>query len=244
MAEFLPPDLPVSQLLVRTKDSIQYLNGPTKVNEASFDVTLSDSGLFHSVKNLRFAPTFSPDGALVCYVYEGNSKPMHLCSTTSGEEVTAFPTLVDAEKVEFSPKGSYITTWSRGTKSGDTVNPNLRVWHVASGSLVAAYAQKSYRANTIQWSGDEQFAFRLVSNEVQIFRVETSASAVAPAFSSAPVEKVYHKGLTQYSVTLTSAPYISVAVFNPEAGGNPARVTLYRVKLAAADAQSKYCYYY
>jgi uncharacterized protein with WD repeat len=34
--------------------------------------------------------------------------------------------------------------------------------------------------------------------------------------------------LTQFHVTPTVLPYISVAVFNPEAGGKPARVTLYR----------------
>lgn len=40
--------------------------------------------------------------------------------------------------------------------------------------------------------------------------------------------QVYHKGFTQFHITGTVSPYVSVAVFNPEAGGKPARVALYR----------------
>lgn len=42
------------------------------------------------------------------------------------------------------------------------------------------------------------------------------------------IDKVYHKGLTQFSITPTVSPCITIAVFNREAGGNPARVTLYK----------------
>jgi translation initiation factor 2A len=220
MASFLPADLPVTQVLVRTRDEIQIYNGPTKTSEDSDTAALKSADLFKDVKNLRICPLFAPDGSLVCYVFE--NKTISICSTATGAEVAVVP-IADAEYVEFSPKGTYLLTWSRPSKGSAVATSdagNMKVWQVATGTLLSSFSQKVYKTQVVQWTANEEFCFRLVSNEVQIF----NDSAM-----NKPIDKVHHKGLTQFHVTPTVSPYISVAVFNPEAGGKPARVTLYRI---------------
>lgn len=117
------------------------------------------------------------------------------------------------------------------------------VWDVKTGLAVASYSQKIYKPDLIQWTRDEEYCFRLVSNEIHIYRgqmmiscaasstVEGGGGGGSDAMGRAPVDiidKVYHKGLTQFSITPTISPCITIAVFTREAGGNPARVTLYK----------------
>lgn len=218
MAEFVLPDVPVTQLLVRTRDSIQILNGPVVAGGA---ITLNKAELFGDVTDLRVSPLYSPDGTIVVYVYE--KKLISLHNTATGAQLFTLP-VGDAEYVEFSPKGTFLLTWSRATKGSATApttadSGNYRIWDVSSGSLVTSFSLKVYKAQSIQWTANEEFAFRLVTNEIQIFRGDAL---------TAPIDKVYHKGLTQFQVTPTVTPYVSIAAFNPEAGGKPARVTLFR----------------
>lgn len=219
MASFLPSDLPDTHLIVRTKESIVAYDGPIKSGDDGVTTTLKLASHFEAVKDLRNCPVFSPEGSIVCFVFE--RKPISLCSTATGEEVRSIG-ITDAEYVEFSPKGSYLVTWSRPTKGSATASTeggNMRVWNTSNGELVTSFSQKAYRTQAIQWTANEEYCFRMVSNEVQVFTDGNLA---------VPTDKVYHKGLTQFHVTPTTAPYITIAVFNPEAGGKPARVTLYR----------------
>lgn len=218
MAEFVLPDVPVTQLLVRTRESIQIYDGPVTSNGA---VSLRKAELFGDVTDLRICPLYSPDGSIVVYTYE--KKVMSIHNTATGSQLYTLP-IGDAEYVEFSPKGTFLVTWSRPTKGSATApasgdSGNFRVWNADTGSLVTAYSLKVYKAQSIQWTANEEYCFRLVTNEIQIF---TGNSLTVP------IDKVYHKGLTQFQVTSTVMPYVSVAAFNPESGGKPARVTLFR----------------
>eukprot|EP00428_Durinskia_dybowskii_P074024 CAMPEP_0170414338 /NCGR_PEP_ID=MMETSP0117_2-20130122/32011_1 /TAXON_ID=400756 /ORGANISM="Durinskia baltica, Strain CSIRO CS-38" /LENGTH=650 /DNA_ID=CAMNT_0010672213 /DNA_START=72 /DNA_END=2024 /DNA_ORIENTATION=- len=225
MASFLPADLPRTQLLVRSRDAVSVYDGPVKIDETAGTVKLNPVDLYTSVNNLRISPKYSPDGNLVCFVYEAN-KPISLCSTATGVELVSVDTC-DAEYIEFSPRGTYIMTWSRpskGSSAASTDIGNMKIWSTTTGVLVSSFSQKIYKTQVVQWTAEEEFCFRLVSNEVQIFNNTAMTS---------PIDKVYHKGLTQFLVTPTKSPYVSIAVFNPEAGGKPARVTLYRYTPAA-----------
>lgn len=232
MAEFVLPDVPITQLLVRTRDAIQVYDGPVKQNEATGAVKLNSSALFSDIRNLRICPLYSPNGSTVCYVFENRS--IGLYDTTTGVEVVTIA-VSDAEYVEYSPLGTFLVTWSRPSKGSATATStetgNMKVWDASSGNLVTSFSQKIYKTQVIQWTASEEYCFRLVSNEVQIYR--------GNELSGAPIDKVYHKGFTQFHVTGTVLPYVSVAVFNPEAGGKPARVALYRftppVSTAAGD---------
>ena len=220
MAEFVLPNVPVTQILVRTRDAIQVYDGPIKLDEATGAAKLNTSPLFSEVRNLRNCPLYSPNGSTVCYVFE--NRPIGLFDTSTGAEIVTVA-ITDAEYVEYSPLGTFLVTWSRASKGSATTTGsetgNMRVWEASTGNLVTSFSQKVYRTQVIQWTAAEEFCFRLVSNEVQVYR---------GGDLSAPIDKVYHKGFTQFHITGTVTPYVSVAVFNPEAGGKPARVALYR----------------
>lgn len=83
MTEFVLPDLPITQLLVRTRDAIQVYDGPVKQNEVTGAAKLNTSPLFGDIKNLRNCPLYSPNGSVVCYVFE--NRQIGLYDTTTGE---------------------------------------------------------------------------------------------------------------------------------------------------------------
>lgn len=218
MAEFVLPDVPVTQLLVRTRESIQIYDGPINSNGA---ISLRKAELFGDVTDLRICPLYSPDGSIVVYTFE--KKVMSIHNTATGAQLFTLP-VGDAEYVEFSPKGTFLLTWSRPTKGSATApasgdSGNFRIWDARSGALITSFSLKVYKPQTIQWTANEEYCFRLVTNEIQIFKGDAL---------TVPIDKVHHKGLTQFQVTPTVAPYVSVAAFNPESGGKPARVTLFR----------------
>lgn len=79
----------------------------------------------------------------------------------------------------FSPLGTYVITWQRPSKdeNGDAVK-NLKVWLVndekaaAEGvdkEPVARFVQKSQTGWNLQYTYDEAFCARVVTNEVQIY---------------------------------------------------------------------------
>ena len=79
----------------------------------------------------------------------------------------------------FSPLGTYIITWQRSSKdeNGDAVK-NLKVWLVMDDKAnsegvdkqpLGRYVQKSQTGWNLQYTFDEKFCARIVSNEVQIY---------------------------------------------------------------------------
>ncbi len=218
MAEFNTIDissLPLQQILVRGKTGLQGYTGPNSGN------AIMENGVYSGITNLRSSPVYSNDGQILAIIYE--TKNLTLYNTSNGDILTEIP-FSDIQKVEFSPKGTFLVTWSRPTKgsASDEADGNLRVWHVQSGVMTAAYSLKTYKADSIQWTVDEAYCFRLVTNEVHIFDGSNLNGGI--------LEKVRHKGLISFKVTPTSVPYVSIAVFNPDAGGKPARVSLYQFK--------------
>jgi translation initiation factor 2A len=230
MAEFAA-ELPPTGLLVRTaREGLKGMEGPIKqpgAEQAPLTFAFKDTNQFDSVMGeLKVAPLFSPDGAIVIFNYEG-ARHLALHDSFSGALLRELP-LADAQYVSFSPLGTYLITWSRPARvvEGQPMPGNLRVWEVGTAVLVASFQQRAYKPLLLQWSADEALCMRLVTNEVQIYSGESLS--LAPAVPLAPLDKVYHKGLSQFRLSPTYTPYASVAVFNPEAGGKPARVSLYR----------------
>jgi translation initiation factor 2A len=172
-----------------------------------------------SIKDVRSSPQYSPDGALLCIIKE-LGQPIALHNTITGELVGEIPCF-DASYVEFSPQGSYMVTWSKPVKgtADEGSEGNLKIWQLSSLQLVAAYSQKTFKKETIQFTADESLCFRIVSNEIHILKGDNIAGGI--------ISKVYHKGLSQFRITPTSIPITTIAVFNADMKGNPAKVTLY-----------------
>jgi len=113
----------------------------------------------------------------------------------------------------FSPLGTYIITWQRPSKdesTGDAVK-NLKVWRVAEDTTdteketIGRFVQKSQTGWNLQYTFDEKFCARVVTNEVQIYE-------------SHDLTKVWNKlrveGVSDFAVS--PGENHSIAVFVPE----------------------------
>lgn len=114
----------------------------------------------------------------------------------------------------FSPLGTYTITWQRPSKdaNGDAVK-NLKVWKVVEGAPgdnkertpVGSFVQKSQTGWNLQYTSDEKFCARAVTNEVQFYESGNLASVW---------NKLRVEGVTDFA--LSPGKNQSIAVFIPE----------------------------
>lgn len=116
----------------------------------------------------------------------------------------AIPNVVE---VNFSPRGTYLSTWERPAKLEDGAqHKNLRVFSVSTGEELISFSQKSLEGWDLQYTISESHAIRLVSQEIQVFR---------PAeWSKGIVDKLKVEGAS--TIVLSPGLNPSVAVFIPE----------------------------
>jgi translation initiation factor 2A len=189
---------------------------------------------------LKTSPILSSNGAFVAYLPPAE-QAIIIHHTDSGEVVSRIP-CPDVENVEFSPMGTFLTTWSRPSRSVATneARENFKVWHLPTASLIASYHQRTYRKGLLQWMENESSCLRLVTNEIHQLAVTTlppaapaepsseAASALAPSIALVRVAKLHHPNVTQFSVSPKASEPSYVALFTPEHSGKTARVSLYR----------------
>ncbi|KAL8708017.1 MAG: hypothetical protein Q9220_007013 [cf. Caloplaca sp. 1 TL-2023] len=129
----------------------------------------------------------------------------------------------------FSPRGSFIITWQRPTKdeNGDAVK-NLKVWTVIQrhtdgpGSdepkVVGRFVQKSQTGWNLQYTFDERYCARIVTNEVQFYQSRDLGNVW---------NKLRVEGVSDFAVS--PGQNHSIAVFIPERKGQPAAIKVYNV---------------
>ncbi|KAL8963094.1 MAG: hypothetical protein Q9193_000603, partial [Seirophora villosa] len=148
--------------------------------------------------------------------------------TSAGHVITTLP-VQNVFELGFSPMGSFIITWQRPLKddNGDAVK-NLKVWSVLEGqktgpeeaehNVVGRFVQKSQTGWNLQYTYDERYCARVVTNEVQLYE-------------SGDLGNVWNKlrieGVLDFAVS--PGENHSIAVFVPERKGQPAAVKVYNV---------------
>lgn len=150
---------------------------------------------------------------------------MNIIDASVGHIVTTLPA-DNVYELGFSPLGSFAITWQRPSKddAGDAVK-NLKVWRVHTEnnasdeqSIVGKFVQKSQTGWNLQYTFDERFCARVVTNEVQIYE-------------SGDLTKVWNKlraeGVTDFAVS--PGENHSIAIFIPERKGQPAAVKVFNV---------------
>ena len=95
-----------------------------------------------------------------------------------GHIITTLPT-PNVFELGFSPLGTYIITWQRPTKEEDgNATKNLKVWRTvddnaseASGArdAVGSFVQRNQTGWNLQYTSDERYCARVVTNEVQFY---------------------------------------------------------------------------
>ncbi|WPH04121.1 Hypothetical protein R9X50_00700600 [Acrodontium crateriforme] len=176
-----------------------------------------------------------PEGNLRCCVYSPDGRffawasPEHVTvvDASVGHVVTVLPA-DNVYELGFSHRGTYIITWQRPSKDQDgNASKNLKVWKTvdetasASGArdVVGKFVQKSQTGWNLQYSADEQYCARCVTNEVQFFQSDNLSTVW---------NKLHIEGVSDFALA-PGANNHSIAVFVPERKGQPASVKIFRV---------------
>ncbi|KDR82120.1 hypothetical protein GALMADRAFT_135484 [Galerina marginata CBS 339.88] len=157
---------------------------------------------------------YSADGRLYAYALP---TAVRIFQAEGAQLLQELP-LPNVVELNFSPRGTYLSTWERPTKLEDGLqHKNLRVFSVSTGEELISFTQKSQEGWDLQYTISESHAIRLVSSEIQVFR--------SSDWSKGIVDKLKVEGST--SVSLSPGLNPSIAVFVAEKNGAPASIKIY-----------------
>lgn len=179
-------------------------------------------GLFNAAPVYEALPGFQrPEGNLRCCCYSPDSRyfawaspeQVSVVDASLGHVITTLPT-PNVYELGFSPLGTYIITWQRPSKddNGDAVK-NLKVWRTVTEegeddqdrAVVGEYVQKNQYGWNLQYTSDEMFCARSVTNEVQFYQSHDLRTVW---------NKLRVEGVADFAVS--PGKNHSVAVFVPE----------------------------
>ncbi|KAF9994454.1 hypothetical protein BGZ79_000788 [Entomortierella chlamydospora] len=135
----------------------------------------------------------------------------------------------DVLEIDFSPKGTFLSTWQRQIKTEDGSHKNMAIYEVKTGQELTAFSQKSQNNWNVQWTDDEAYCARMVSNEVHFWEPKN--------LTKTPFTKLRQEGMSQFS--LSPGKSTSVAVFFGERKGAPAMVRIYSITNFTVPLASK-----
>jgi translation initiation factor 2A len=141
-----------------------------------------------------------------------------IVDSSVGHTITTLPAQ-NVFELGFSPRGSFIITWERVSKDEDgNATKNLKVWRAvedtdASGtsdenaerSVVGKFVQKSQTGWNLQYTSDERYCARMVTNEVHFYE----SGDLGTVWNKLRVE-----GVVDFA--LSPGKNHSIAVFIPE----------------------------
>ncbi|KAI9826956.1 MAG: hypothetical protein M1826_006532 [Phylliscum demangeonii] len=180
----------------------------------------------------------SPEGSIRCSVYSpcgrffawASSEELTVIDASTGAIINSL-SVPNVYELCFSPKGTFIMTWERPGKDEDgNGTKNLKVWRVATTSaeptttaagedaIVGKFVQRSQTGWHLQYTSDEHYCARLVTNEIQFYH-SRDLGAVS--------NKLRVEGVADFA--LSTGDRHSVAVFLPERKGQPAAVKVFNL---------------
>ncbi|TPX18140.1 uncharacterized protein E0L32_002649 [Thyridium curvatum] len=184
-----------------------------------------------------------PEGNLRCCIYSpcgryfawATNEVVCVVDASIGSVLTSL-VIPNVFELGFSPRGTYLSTWERPAKdeAGDATK-NFKVWRTVEDLPEGAekqphgqFVQKSQSGWNLQYTDDEAFCARLVTNEVQFYE-------------SGDLRTVWNKlrveGVTNFAVAPGRTH--SVAVFVPERKGQPAAVKVFNVPQFTSPVSQK-----
>lgn len=160
-----------------------------------------------------------------------------IVSADTGDLVSTLPT-DNVFELGFSPLGTYVITWQRYIKNpGEDATKNLKVWLVidekaisegVEKDTVGRFVQKNQTGWNLQYTYDEKFCARAVTNEIQLYE----SHDLTQVWNKLRVE-----GVTDFAIS--PGENHSIAVFIPERKGQPAAVRVYNVPNFTMPASQK-----
>jgi len=156
-----------------------------------------------------------------------------------GHVVTTLPA-DNVYELGFSPAGTYIITWQRPSKDEDgNATKNLKVWRTidkdagedGQRNVIGKFVQKSQTGWNLQYTADELFCARCVTNEVQIYESKDLGTVW---------NKLRVEGVIDFAISPGRTH--SIAVFVPERKSQPASVQVFKVPHFASPVSQKTFY--
>lgn len=161
-----------------------------------------------------------PEGNLRCCAYSpcgryfgwATPEAVSVVDTASGQPALNLP-IANVYELGFSPLGTFLITWERPAKdeAGDATK-NLKVWRTVEEGVdasakqpVGQFVQKQQGNWNLQYTADEAYCARLVTNEVQFFQNHDLVTVW---------NKLRVEGVTNFA--LAPGAQHAVAVFVPE----------------------------
>ncbi|KAI2001718.1 hypothetical protein LOZ52_001865 [Ophidiomyces ophidiicola] len=177
-----------------------------------------------------------PEGNLRCCAYSPCGRyfawaapdGVSIIDPSVGYTVATLPA-ENVYELGFSPLGTYAVTWQRPSKdeNGDAVR-NLKVWAVVAESSpdegaasrvpIGGFVQKSQTGWNLQYTADEKYCARVVTNEVQFYQSANLRTVW---------NKLHAEGVVDFAVS--PGQNHAVAVFIPERKGQPAAVKAFNI---------------
>jgi len=159
---------------------------------------------------------YSADGRLYAYVLPA---VVRIFQAEGAQLLQELP-ISNVIDLQFSPRGTYLSTWERPIKLEDGAqHKNLRVFSASTGDELVSFTQKSQEGWSLQFTVSESHAVRLVSSEIQVYH---------PAeWSQGIMDKLRVEGAT--SISLSPGLNPSIAVFVAEKKGAPANIKVYNL---------------
>lgn len=121
---------------------------------------------------------YSVDGRLFAYAspekyhtqVNALIRSVKIVNASSGALQHTLP-IANVHELSFSPKGSYLNTWERPWKNDEDgqAGKNSKVWDTTTGEMITEFVQKSQNGWSLQYTQDEKYCCRNVTNEVHIF---------------------------------------------------------------------------
>ncbi|KAI8814075.1 eukaryotic translation initiation factor eIF2A-domain-containing protein [Cladochytrium replicatum] len=199
---------PIPQLTYLTNEGITVQNGAPSFEKLD---AFKAEGEIRTFK-------YSPDGSWLAWVHPDCVKIYH---AETGELASTLP-LKSVIGIEFSPRGTFLSTWERYVKTPDAdTNPhkNLLIWKCADGTQMTSFTEKKQSGWNVKWTDDESYFARGATNEVQIQDAKSATFNI--------INRVKIEGVTDFSISTGKRPIIGA--FIPEKNGAPASVRLYDI---------------
>ncbi|KAF2400134.1 eukaryotic translation initiation factor 2A [Trichodelitschia bisporula] len=208
-----------TQLAFRTPNGIGILNAAPVYDQLP--------GFVPPQGNIRCG-CYSPCGR---YFAWASPEQVTVIDASVGHIVTELPA-ANVFELGFSPLGTYIITWQRPSKDeGGNASKNLKVWRVVEEgerAVVGQFVQRSQTGWNLQYTSDERYCARSVTNEVQFYESGDLKTVW---------NKLHDEGLTDFAIAPGAAN--AVAIFVPERKGQPAAVKVYNVPTFGSPVSQK-----
>ncbi|PWZ00048.1 translation initiation factor eIF-2A [Testicularia cyperi] len=198
-----------TQWAYRAQKSIGLNTGsPTYTSVSGFDQVQGTTRVFQ----------YSPDGSTFAAAMDEFTRLVDTthAAASSVKRDLPVPRVVD---LQFSPKGSFLSTWERPIKLEDGSNTrNLKIWDTETGAEIASFERKSQEGCFFQFTANEAYCVRQVSTELQVYDPKAIAD-------KGVIGRLKLEGMTSFEVGPGDRP--SIAVFCGEKKGAPASVRVY-----------------